>query len=152
MGITEVDPIRFNLLFERFINPGRKDLPDADLDFQSERRHEVVEYLKNKYGPENVGGISNYNTLQGAGSLREVGKALGLTEKDYDCSKLVPKQHGIPVALDDARFQVAEIESYALKHPEAFDIASRLEGVLRTMGQHAAGIVVCHRRWCVVRS
>lgn len=144
MGITEVDPIRFDLLFERFINPGRKDLPDADLDFMSERRHEVVEYLRSKYGHENVAGISNYNTLQGAGSLREVGKALGLTEKDYECSKLVPKQHGIPVALKDAVHQVSDIESYSLKHPEAFDIATRLEGVLRTMGQHAAGVVVCH--------
>lgn len=144
MGITEVDPIRFNLLFERFINPGRKDLPDADLDFMSERRHEVVQYLKDKYGHANVGGISNYNTLQGAGALREVGKALGLTEKDYDCSKLVPKEHGIPVSLDDAKWRVPEIESYSLKHPEAFDIASRLEGALRTMGQHAAGVVVCH--------
>lgn len=143
MGITEVDPLRFNLLFERFINPGRKDLPDADLDFMSERRHEVVDYLKSKYGAENVGGISNYNTLQGAGSLREVGKALGLTEKDYECSKMVPKQHGIPMPLKDSIHIVPEIESYSLKHPEAFDISSRLEGTLRTMGQHAAGIVVC---------
>lgn len=143
MGITEVDPIRFDLIFERFINPGRKDLPDADLDFMSERRHEVVEYLKGKYGHDCVGGISNYNTLQGAGALRDVGKALGLTERDYDCSKLVPKEHGIPVGLKDAVHRVPEIESYALKHPEAFDISSRLEGALRAMGQHAAGIVVC---------
>ena len=143
MGITEVDPIRFDLLFERFINPGRKDLPDADLDFMSERRHEVVEYLKAKYGHENVGGISNYNTLQGAGALREVSKALGLVERDYDCSKLVPKEHGQPIPLVDAVKRVPEIESFSFKHPEAFDIASRLEGSLRTMGQHAAGVVVC---------
>ncbi len=144
MGITEVDPIRFNLLFERFINPGRKDLPDADLDFQSERRHEIIGYLRDRYGHDNVAGISNYNTLQGAGSLRDVGKALGLTEKDYECSKLVPKVHGIPVALDQARHTVAEIDQFAHKHPEAFDISCRLEGVLRAMGQHAAGVVVCH--------
>lgn len=144
MGITEVDPIRFNLLFERFINPGRKDLPDADLDFQSERRHEIIGYLRDRYGADNVAGISNYNTLQGAGSLRDVGKALGLTEKDYECSKLVPKVHGIPVALAEARHTVAEIDQFAHKHPEAFDISCRLEGVLRAMGQHAAGVVVCH--------
>jgi DNA polymerase-3 subunit alpha len=144
MGITEVDPIRFNLLFERFINPGRKDLPDADLDFMSERRHEVVEYLKSKYGHDNVGGISNYNTLQGAGSLRDVGKFMGLTEKEYDCSKMVPKQHGIPVALRDAASMVPDIQNFALKHPVTFDIATRVEGCLRNMSQHAAGVVVCH--------
>jgi len=144
MGITEVDPIRFNLLFERFINPGRKDLPDADLDFQSERRHEIIGYLRDRYGADNVAGISNYNTLQGAGSLRDVGKALGLTEKDYECSKLVPKVHGIPVALAEARHTVADIDQFAKTHPEAFDISCRLEGVLRAMGQHAAGVVVCH--------
>jgi len=143
MGITEVDPIRFNLLFERFINPGRKDLPDADLDFMSERRHEVIDYLKSRYGADHVGGISNYNTLQGAGALREVGKCLGIPERDYECSKMVPKEHGQPIELTRAVEMVSEIETYKINHPVAFQISADLEGVLRTMGQHAAGIVVC---------
>lgn len=144
MGITEVDPIRFNLLFERFINPGRKDLPDADLDFMSERRHEVIGYLQLRYGAPNVGGISNYNTLNSASALRDVGKAIGVPDRDMEVSKLVPKTHGQPVSLEDARAQVAEIENYGMTHPEAWDVSVRLQGALRNLGQHAAGVVVCH--------
>ncbi len=142
IGITEVDPIRFDLFFERFINPGRKDLPDADLDFMSERRHEIVDYLKATYGDDKVGGISNYNTLSGASAIRDVAKAMLIPEVDYNCSKRVPKLHGQSVELPDAADQVPEIQAYAAKHPTAWDVSVRLEGVLRNMGQHAAGIVV----------
>lgn len=142
IGITDVDPIRFNLLFERFINPERLDLPDADLDFQSDRRHEVIEYLKDKYGSENVGQIANYNTMQGASCIRDAGKFFGLSDKDIDCSKLVPKEHGVPVRLAQAAEQVPEIDAFSRKYPELWEIANRLEGQIRSIGTHAAGVII----------
>lgn len=141
-GITDCDPIRFNLLFERFINPDRLDLPDADLDFMSSRRHEVVEYLTKKYGAARVAGISNYGTLQSASTIRSVGKSFGLSEREYDCSKLAPKEHGQPVPLKDAADQVAEIGTFRDRHAGIWDICLALEGTLRNMSQHAAGVVV----------
>jgi DNA polymerase III subunit alpha len=142
MGITEVDPIRFGLLFERFINPERLDLPDADLDFMSDRRHEVIQYLRDKYGSECVAGISNYNSLGPPSAIREVGKAFDLPLRDYEVSKLVPKEHGESMTLDDAADAIAEIRVYADKYPKQWDISKRLTHCVRSMGTHAAGVVV----------
>ncbi|EMQ2860172.1 PHP domain-containing protein, partial [Acinetobacter baumannii] len=94
IGIADVDPIRFGLIFERFINPERLDLPDADLDFASSRRHKVVEYLIDKYGKDYVAGISNYSTLASASALRDVGRLSGLTPLELTASKFVLKDHG----------------------------------------------------------
>lgn len=142
MGITDCDPIRFGLLFERFINPDRIDLPDADLDFMSARRHEVVQYLVDKYGRERVAGISNYLTLASASTIRDVGKAFGLSESDYRCSKLAPKEHGANVKLFKAAEQVPEIGAFRDDHPEIWKICLGIEGVMKALGRHAAGIVV----------
>lgn len=142
LGITEVDPIRFKLLFERFINPERLDLPDADLDFMSERRHEVIEYLKGKYGVECVGNISNYNTLGSPAALRGIGTYYQLPEKEFQCSKYIPKEHGIPKPLADAKDAVPELAAFATAHPQKFQLAQKLEGQIRSMGTHAAGVVV----------
>lgn len=142
MGITDCDPIRFNLLFERFINPDRLDLPDADLDFMSTRRHEVIEYLVDKYGPEYVAGVSNFGTLAAASSIRDVGKVLGISEREYSISKMVPKNHGSNVPLPECRKEVAEIEEFASNHPVAWSIMEKLEGTIRNFSQHAAGIVI----------
>ena len=142
MGITDCDPIRFGLLFERFINPERLDLPDADLDFMSERRHEVVEYLVKKYGEKRVAGVSNFGTLAAASSIRDVGRVMGLNERDYSISKLVPKNHGANVPLPECRAAVPEIDAFANNNPALWPIMERLEGTIRNMSQHAAGIVV----------
>lgn len=142
MGITDCDPIRFGLLFERFINPDRIDLPDADLDFMSVRRHEVVEYLVEKYGRERVAGISNYLTLASASTIRDVSKAFGLPENEYRCSKLAPKEHGQNVKLVKAAEQVGEIAAFRDKYPEIWKNCLELEGVMKSLGRHAAGIVV----------
>lgn len=141
-GITDVDPLRFNLLFERFINPERLDLPDADLDFASERRHEVIEYLIAKYGAENVAGISNYIGLEPPSALREVGKAFDLPIREYEVSKWMPKEHGKSVSLEDAIEREPQIAAYADKYPKQFEISKRLVGTMKTLGTHAAGIVV----------
>lgn len=142
MGITDVDPIRFNLIFERFLNPERLDYPDIDLDFMSSRRQEVITYLINKYGEDRVAGIANYSTLGSASALREVGRMLGLPEDDYSCSKFVPKEHGQNVALEGALTTVSQIEEYAIKYPEAWKTSCELQGVMRNLARHAAGVIV----------
>lgn len=142
MGITECDPIRFGLLFERFINPDRIDLPDADLDFMSSRRHEVVKYIVDKYGEDRVAGVSNHSTLGTASVIRDVGRTLGISEFEYSISKFVPKQHGSNATLAESREQVSEIDAFATKYEEAWAIMETLEGTMRGLSQHAAGIVV----------
>lgn len=142
IGITDVDPIRFDLLFERFINPDRIDLPDADLDFMSTRRQEVIDYLVEKYGRDYVAGISNYSTLASASALRDAGRMFGLQMFELDCTKLVPKIHGSPVSLDEASEQVPQIAAFKDKHPEIWQHAVRLQDRNRNMGRHAAGVIV----------
>jgi DNA polymerase III subunit alpha len=142
IGITDVDPIRFGLLFERFINPSRNDLPDADLDFMSTRRNEVVAYLEETYGTEHVAGISNYGALGAASAIRDVGRVHGLEMKDTDAAKLVPKVHGMSVDLEEAAKEVADIAIFRDRHPNIWKTACALQGVMRSYGRHAAGVVV----------
>jgi DNA polymerase-3 subunit alpha len=142
LGITDVDPIRFRLLFERFINPERLDLPDADLDFMSSKRHLVVEYLTEKYGQDHVAGISNYATLASASALRDAGRMYGMNGLELTCTKLVPKEHGQSFTLTEAAKVVPEIEKFRDENPEVWGHAIKLEGAMRSFGQHAAGIVV----------
>lgn len=142
LGITDVDPIRFNLLFERFINPERLDLPDADLDFMSSKRHLVVEYLTEKYGADRVAGISNYATLASASALRDAGRMHGMNGIELTCTKLVPKEHGQSYTLTEAAKVVPEIEKFMSENPEVWKHAIKLEGAMRSFGQHAAGIIV----------
>ena len=142
LGITDVDPIRFNLLFERFINPERLDLPDADLDFASERRHLVIEYLVNKYGADRVAGISNYSTLGAASAIRDTGRVYGLSGLELSATKLIPAEHGQTASLLEAAKAVPEIEKFRDTYPTVWKHAVRFEGVLRNFGKHAAGIIV----------
>jgi len=141
-GITEVDPIRFNLLFERFINPERLDLPDADLDFMSERRDEVIRYLIGKYGAENVAGITSYTAMQAAGALRDVARAFDVPMSGMAASKLIPKEHGQSVSLEEAAKAVPELEKIRVERPEVWGHAEKMEGVMRGYGRHAAGVIV----------
>lgn len=142
IGITDVDPIRFNLLFERFINPERLDLPDADLDFMSTRRHEVIEYLRDKYGVDRVAQISNFSTLASASALREAGRVHEIDPLELSITKDVPKEHGQSSTLTAAAEAVGSIDAFRLKHSELWGHAIKLEGVMRSFATHAAGVVV----------
>jgi DNA polymerase-3 subunit alpha len=145
MGITDVDPIRFGLIFERFINPSRRDLPDIDLDFMSTRRQEVIDYLIERYGADHVSGISNYTVLGSASGMKDVGRVFGLDVMKTSASKFVPKVHGQPVNLAVAAKEVAEIGIFADDYPEVWRNAVALQGVMRSYGKHASGIVVAGR-------
>jgi DNA polymerase-3 subunit alpha len=142
MGITDIDPIRFGLLFERFINPDRIDLPDADLDFMSGRRHEVVEYITRRFGEEHVCGIVNFSTLGPASALRDTARLHGLDPWEYSCSKQMEKEHGVSLSLTESAERVPDIEKFKNERPVIWDHAIRLEGANRSLSQHAAGVVV----------
>lgn len=142
MDITDVDPIRFDLLFERFINPDRTDLPDADLDFMSGRRHEVVSYIIDKYGRDKVAGIVNFSTLGAASALRDTARLHGLQPWEYDCSKQMEKEHGVAMGLTDSADRVPDIDKFRIERPVIWNHALRLEGANRSLSQHAAGVVV----------
>lgn len=142
IGITDVDPIRFELLFERFINPDRLDLPDADLDFMSTRRHEVIEYLRTRYGADRVAGISNFSTLASASALRDTGRVFELDNLTLSATKLVPKEHGQSFTLTESAKVVPELERFRDEQPEIWNHALKLEGVMRAYAKHAAGVVV----------
>jgi DNA polymerase-3 subunit alpha len=145
MGITDVDPIRFGLMFERFINPTRLDLPDIDLDFMSTRRHEIVEHLNDRYGVDNVAGIINYSSLQSRSALRSTCRILGLPDSEYQCSKLIPAEFGKSAKLEEAAQKVIEIKNFTKAHPDVWAKALKLEGKMRNYSTHAAGIIVSDR-------
>lgn len=142
IGITDVDPIRFDLIFERFINPDRLDLPDADLDFMSTRRHEVIAYLVKKYGADHVAGISNFSTLASASALRDTGRIHDLSPIDLMATKLVPKEQGQSFTLTESAIKVPELDKFKSLHPKIWGHALKLEGVMRAFATHAAGVVV----------
>lgn len=142
MGITDIDPIRFDLLFERFINPSRNDLPDADLDFMSSRREEVIKYLVKKYGAEHVAGISNYGILGSKSAIKDVGRCYGIHEEQLGATKTVPMIHGQPVDLETAFKESSEIQKLAQDHPKLWKNALLMQGVMRSYGRHAAGTIV----------
>jgi DNA polymerase III subunit alpha len=142
MGITDVDPIRFQLLFERFINPDRLDLPDADLDFMSARREEVVEYLVDTYGPDYVAGIVNYNTMGARSAIRDVGRIYGLNGEQMGATKYIGGTHGVSLDLTGALEATPEIQQFAEQHASVWNNAVKVEGKMRAYGTHAAGIVV----------
>lgn len=138
IGITDVDPIRFNLIFERFLNPDRIDYPDVDTDFMSSRRNEVIQYMTNKFGSDCVGGISNYGTLGAASAIRDVGRMYEMPQDELRCTKTIE----LGQTLADAKESSAEIQRFAATHPKEFAISVQLEGAMRSLGRHAAGVVV----------
>lgn len=141
LGITDVDPLRFGLIFERFINPERLDLPDADLDFMSTRRHEVIQYIKDRWGDDYVAGISNYSTLQSRGAIKDLSRILDDIE-GQGIGKFIPEESGTAISLERAVEEIAEVKAFAAKKPELWATACDIEGRIRTLSVHAAGIVV----------
>ncbi|OYX74757.1 MAG: DNA polymerase III subunit alpha [Rhizobiales bacterium 32-66-11] len=149
LQITDLDPLRFGLLFERFLNPDRVSMPDFDVDFCQERRDEVIHYVQQRYGRAQVAQIITFGTLQARGVLRDVGRVLEMPYGQVDkLCKLVPQNPAAPVTLkqaihDEPRLQAAQAEEEVVKR--AFDIAVRLEGLNRHASTHAAGIVIGDR-------
>ncbi len=147
--ITDLDPIRFGLLFERFLNPERVSMPDFDIDFCQDRRDEVIGYVQERYGRERVAQIITFGTLQARGVLRDVGRVLQMPYGQVDkLCKLVPQNPLNPVTLkraidDEPRLAAARDSDPVVKR--AFDIAHRLEGLHRHASTHAAGIVIGER-------
>ena len=149
LTITDLDPLRFGLLFERFLNAERVSMPDFDIDFCQDRRDEVIRYVQSRYGRDQVAQIITFGTLQARGVLRDVGRVLEMPYGQVDkLCKLVPQNPTIPVTLARAiegepRLQAARDAEPIVKR--AFDIALKLEGLYRHASTHAAGIVIGDR-------
>ena len=149
LTITDLDPIRFGLLFERFLNPERVSMPDFDIDFCQDRRDEVIRYVQERYGRDQVAQIITFGTLQARGVLRDVGRVLQMPYGQVDkLCKLVPQNPAAPVSLKQAiegepRLQAERDNEPVVKR--AFDIAQKLEGLNRHASTHAAGIVIGDR-------
>ncbi|MDR6953684.1 DNA polymerase-3 subunit alpha [Ancylobacter sp. 3268] len=149
LTITDLDPLRFGLLFERFLNPERVSMPDFDIDFCQERRDEVIRYVQQRYGRSQVAQIITFGTLQARGVLRDVGRVLEMPYGQVDkLCKLVPQNPANPVTLKQAINDEPRLQAEAEANPvvkRAFDIATRLEGLNRHASTHAAGIVIGDR-------
>ena len=144
LGITNIDPLRYDLLFERFLNPERISLPDIDIDFCYERRSEVIDYVVKKYSKENVAQIITFGTMMARAAIRDTGRALGIAYADVDkIAKLVPTELGITLA--QAMEQEPELKALYKNDPkitELIDVSMVLEGLTRHASTHAAGIVI----------
>jgi len=149
LRITDLDPIRFGLLFERFLNPERVSMPDFDIDFCQDRRDEVIRYVQERYGREMVAQIITFGSLQARGVLRDVGRVLEMSYGHVDrLCKLVPVNPTNPVTLKMAIDGDPQLQAAAEQEPivqRAFDIALKLEGLHRHASTHAAGIVIGDR-------
>ncbi|HSF30043.1 MAG TPA: DNA polymerase III subunit alpha [Candidatus Tectomicrobia bacterium] len=144
LGITELDPLQYNLLFERFLNPERVTLPDIDIDFCQERRDEVIEYVTQKYGKENVAQIITFGTMMAKAVLRDVGRTLDIPYGEVDrIAKLVPNR--LNITLADALKEepkLREIDQQGGQMTRLISTAQALEGLVRHASTHAAGVVI----------
>jgi len=142
LGITDLDPLAFDLLFERFLNPERISPPDIDLDFADDRRAEVIQYISKKYGSDHVAQIITFGLMKARMAIRDVARALGMTYDDGDrIAKLIP----MGMTLDESINSVAELKKIYQNEPKftrLINMAKRLENVARNAGTHAAGVVI----------
>jgi DNA polymerase III subunit alpha len=149
LEITDLDPLRFGLLFERFLNPERVSMPDFDVDFCEERRDEVIRYVAERYGADRVAQIITFGTLQPRAALRDVGRVMGLPFGLVDrVCKLVPVNPANPVSLTQALEMEPRLEEQRQQDPQVarmVDIALKLEGLPRHASTHAAGVVIGDR-------
>jgi DNA polymerase-3 subunit alpha len=146
LGITNVDPLKFDLLFERFLNPERVSMPDIDIDFCFERRGEVIEYVRQRYGKESVGQIITFGTMKARAAVKDVARLLRIPPGDADkLTKLIPSGPGFALTIDEAMSKVKEfrelVESNAA-YQRCISYASRIEGISRHASVHAAGVVI----------
>ena len=143
-GITDVDPIKYNLLFERFLNPERISMPDIDIDFCIEGREKVISYIKGRYGHDSVAQIITFGTMKAKSVLRDVGRVLGMSYGDVDrIAKMVPNE--LKITLEKAEKMnpdLKKIPSIDETHKELIDFSKVLEGMHRHASTHAAGVVI----------
>ncbi len=146
LRITDVCPLKYDLLFERFLNPERVSMPDIDVDFCFERRGEVIEYVRQKYGKESVGQIVTFGTMKSRAAIKDVGRTLGFTPAETDAlAKLIPNGPAFSLTVKEAVTQVPEIKKlYGTddRYTRLLDYAISLEGLSRHTGVHAAGVVI----------
>ena len=147
LRITDVDPLQYDLLFERFLNPERISMPDIDIDFCMRRRGEVIEYVRKTYGEKSVAQIITFGTMAAKAALKDTGRALDMPYGDVDrLAKLVPNQ--LNISLEEALKQSPQLESMREKDErvkEVVEVALRLEGLARHASTHAAGVVISPR-------
>ena len=147
LRLSHVCPLEFDLLFERFLDPSRTEPPDIDIDFCRDRRQEVIDYTKNKYGSANVSQIGTFGTLKAKAAIRDVARVLSVPPKDVDViAKMVPET--LNITLEEAIKESAELKSLYESDPkirEILDLARQIEGLARSAGTHAAGVVVSDR-------
>ena len=144
LGITDIDPLRYNLLFERFLNPDRVTLPDIDMDFCYDRRNEMLDYVVKKYGVDNVAQIITFGTMKARAAVRDVGRVLGMPYAEVDkVAKLIPAEPRITLA-DALLLEPALKKRYDKEEgiKKLIDIARKLEGFPRNASTHAAGVVI----------
>lgn len=144
LEITDIDPIKYSLLFERFLNPERVSMPDIDIDFCFERRQEVIDYVTRKYGKDKVVQIVTFGTMAARGVIRDVGRALDMPYAQVDSiAKMIPMEPGI--TIDKAMVANKELNQLYQSNPEVkylIDMSKRLEGLPRHTSMHAAGVVI----------
>jgi DNA polymerase-3 subunit alpha len=146
LGITDLDPLRYELLFERFLNPERVSMPDFDVDFCQDGRERVIEYVKNKYGAQCVSQIATFGTMASKAVIRDVGRVMDFPYGLCDSlSKAIPLEGVKPVSLKKAREMEPEINAIAEREegvPELLELAGRLEDLTRNVGMHAGGVLI----------
>lgn len=147
LGITKLNPLEYNIPFERFLNPDRPSAPDIDMDFADDRRNEVIEYARKKYGTDKVAQIGTFGTMLARGSVRDVARALGKPVEFGDrIAKLIPMgSQGFPMTIEralDLEPQLAELYKSDPEVRRVLDIAKKLEGTVRQISVHAAGVVI----------
>jgi DNA polymerase III subunit alpha len=147
LGITDIDPLQYGLIFERFLNPDRVSPPDIDVDFCEARRGEVLEYVRQKYGERRVAQIITFGKLKAKSVVRDVGRVMGLPYRDADrIARMIPNELGI--TLDSAAEKNSELKRAITTEPQTkqlFEYAKTLEGLSRNAGVHAAGVVIADR-------
>src|SRR5437868_8014476 len=144
MAITDIDPLQYGLLFERFLNPERVSMPDIDVDFCMNRRGEVIQYVTQKYGREQVAQIITFNTLGARAAIKDVGRVLDMSFADVEkITKMIPNV--LNISLEEAMKQepgMEEIARNSVNGKEVLEVALRLEGLSRNCSVHAAGVVI----------
>ena len=150
LGITDLDPLAYNLLFERFLNPERVSMPDFDIDFCQEGRDRVIDYVKKKYGAESVAQIATFGTMAAKAAIRDIGRVLDLPYNFVDgIAKLIPFKPGRLVTIADARKEeplLAEREANEDEVREVLALAEQVEGITRNVGMHAGGVLIAPGR------
>ena len=149
LTITDIDPLPFNLLFERFLNPERVSMPDFDIDFCQDRRDEVIAYVRDKYGSDRVAQIITFGKLQARAVVRDVGRVLGMPYGQTDrIAKLIPNNPAAPTTLAEAIAGDEQLQKMGRTEEivaKLFNIGQRLEGLFRNASTHAAGVVIGDR-------